>query len=244
MRLADLVTIEHNDMNSVVLKVKENSEMDLICLGYFSGDETMFRLTKGDNHTCTVWGKDGKHFSWYWGSDGYELVSDETKQKGRMIQDCIVDDFGIVIKGDIESTLYQVVPSEFDDEFKLMYFADDYMVHKNGNVWKAFTSISEFKRYLIDLGYDRPVKKDEYKAKTGCNVEIYRAHKNRTVAKVIDKVREYNDLLLKADYIFYDDIRCALEEKNGEENVASILDDAQTMEAYFTIDENVIKAYL
>jgi len=50
MRLKDITTVAINNADCVVLKVKEGHEMDLIALGCFGGDETMFRLTKGNTN--------------------------------------------------------------------------------------------------------------------------------------------------------------------------------------------------
>ena len=55
MKLSNCVEVAVNNAECVVLKVKKGKEFDLITLGCFDGNETMFRLTKGDNHTCTVW---------------------------------------------------------------------------------------------------------------------------------------------------------------------------------------------
>lgn len=98
MKLSELVTVEANNEDCVVLKVKEGKDIDLILLGCFGGDEVMFRLTKGEQHTCTIWYKDGKHFSWEWGARGYTLVSDEVATKGSVIYKCIRDDFGIKLE--------------------------------------------------------------------------------------------------------------------------------------------------
>jgi hypothetical protein len=92
--LYDLTTLDCNNDNCVILNVKENTEIDLIRLGCFNGDETMFRLTKGNKVTCTVFTKNDKHYSWYWG-DGYTLVSDALWKRGQMIQKCIEKDYGI-----------------------------------------------------------------------------------------------------------------------------------------------------
>lgn len=96
--LKDLVDVVVNNDYCVVLKVKDDCRMDLIALGCFCGDEEMLRLTKGRTQECTVFLKNGEHFSWHWGYGGYTLVSDKTKEKGRMIQDTIEKAFGISIK--------------------------------------------------------------------------------------------------------------------------------------------------
>lgn len=95
MKLKDMVELAVNNDDCVVLKVKDGQEMNLISLGYFNGDETMMRLTKGKDVICTVFRKDGKRFSWNWGISGYTLVSDQVRLQGRLIQNCIEQDFGI-----------------------------------------------------------------------------------------------------------------------------------------------------
>ncbi len=97
-RLYDLVELLENNAECVVLKVKDNSRMQLICLGCFNGNETMFRLTKGSNHTCTVFHTNGHTCSWEWGISGYTLVSDSIKKCGILIEQCITNDFGICIE--------------------------------------------------------------------------------------------------------------------------------------------------
>ena len=95
MRLKDLTELVCNSDECVVLKVKDHSETDLICLGHFRGDETMFRLTKGQDVTCTIFHKEGRPTSWFWGRGGYTLVSDSLRKAGKIIQNCIEQDYGI-----------------------------------------------------------------------------------------------------------------------------------------------------
>jgi len=94
-KLSNCVSLAVNNSECVVLKVKDGKEFDLISLGCFDGNETMFRLTKGDNHTCTVWCDGENPYSWHWGIGGYTLVSDNMNKRGRLIQQCIENDFGI-----------------------------------------------------------------------------------------------------------------------------------------------------
>lgn len=98
MKLKDIVELAANNDDCVVLKVKDGQEMNLISLGCFNGNETMMRLTKGRDVTCTLFRQGGKSFSWYWGISGYTLVSDQVSRMGRLIQDCIEKDFGIRCK--------------------------------------------------------------------------------------------------------------------------------------------------
>lgn len=98
MKLKDMVELAANNQDCVVLKVKDGQEMNLISLGCFNGDETMMRLTKGRDVTCTLFRQGGKSFSWHWGISGYTLVTDQVDRMGRLIQDCIEKDFGIRCK--------------------------------------------------------------------------------------------------------------------------------------------------
>lgn len=95
-KLVDLVEVEENNQECVILKVV-GKPMDLMKLGCFNGDESYIRLTKGGNHTCTIWTKDGKHYSWWWGIGGCTMVSEEMSKKGRLVQDCITQDLNIRI---------------------------------------------------------------------------------------------------------------------------------------------------
>ena len=95
MLLKDLTELICDNDDCVVLKVKDNCNIELICLGYFRGDETMFRLTKGEKVTCTIFYKDDSPLSFYWGNGGYTLVSENTRKAGNLIQDCIQNDYKI-----------------------------------------------------------------------------------------------------------------------------------------------------
>lgn len=94
MKLKDLVNLKVNNSECVILEVKPDSFMGLIQLGCFTGTEKLIRLTKGRDHTCTVW-TDETNYSWHWGSSGHTLVSNDMTKKGRMIEDTITRDFGI-----------------------------------------------------------------------------------------------------------------------------------------------------
>ena len=95
-KLYDLVDLVENNRECVILKVKDDIDpLELIKLGYFDGNETMFRVTKGDEHTATIFRSGGKAFSWHWGLGGRTLVSDKTQKAQTIIVDTILDDFGI-----------------------------------------------------------------------------------------------------------------------------------------------------
>ena len=95
-RLYDLVDLVEDNEECVIVKVKENIEpLELIKMGCFDGNETMFRVTKGDDHTATIFRDGGKVFSFHWGIGGYTLVSDSTNRLKRLLVDTIENDFGI-----------------------------------------------------------------------------------------------------------------------------------------------------
>lgn len=101
-KFSDLVDIIHNDENCIVLEVKKGVERDLIFLGCFFGDETMFRVTKGDKKILTIWRKNGEscHTVQFDKFFGFTYEPDE------VIIKAIVNDFGVVLEGDgVKTTL-------------------------------------------------------------------------------------------------------------------------------------------
>ena len=91
-RLADCVEVITNNENCVVLKIKENKRMDLIAMGYFSGNEEMIRMTKDNsNNSYTIWSNNGKTCNW----DNRTLVSDNLGKLQIIIAKCIRHDLGI-----------------------------------------------------------------------------------------------------------------------------------------------------
>lgn len=95
-KLVDLVEVEENNRECVILKVV-GEPLELMKLGCFAGDEEYIRLTKGGNHTCTIWTKGGSHYSWWWGIGGCTIVAEEMSKRGRLIQNCITQDLNISI---------------------------------------------------------------------------------------------------------------------------------------------------
>lgn len=93
--IAPLLTVEVDNKNCVVLKVKPDHKMDMIATGYLYGDETMFRLTKGVNTTCTVFRDGVKPYSWDWGLDGHTVVSEAMSTLGRALHYCVENHFHI-----------------------------------------------------------------------------------------------------------------------------------------------------
>lgn len=155
-KLCDLVEVIENNQECVILKVKDKEKMQLICLGCFDGTETMFRMTKGENHSCTVFTDKGKYYSWEWGISGYTLVSELMRKKGSLIQNCITEDFGIYIGKDIvkiRETLY--IWSLQDargkkEHYKLMWWQsdEDICIHKNGEYHTRIIQLHKAKAYV------------------------------------------------------------------------------------------------
>lgn len=179
-KLVDLVKIVENNRECVILEVT-GSRIDMIKLGCFDGNETMMRLTKGRDHTCTIWKDDGKTYDWHWGVGGYTLVSDKLDQQGKLIQDCITHDFEIYIDEDknlIEKTLRI---KSLDDvqhnshTMKIMYWTptDGHVTcHLDGQFFSFFKNKQDNINHFALKGYQLKHLKNE-RAVTGCIVEHY-----------------------------------------------------------------------
>lgn len=83
--LREIVELVSNNNNCVVFKVLPNSEMDLILLGCFGGDETLIRIANDNCRTITIFRKDGTHYSWGCNT----LVVEEMNQMRRKIMGLI-----------------------------------------------------------------------------------------------------------------------------------------------------------
>lgn len=174
--LTKLVTIEHNDDNSVILKVKKNKRLDLIKTGYFNGDEEMIRITKTKDDCCghsnyTFFLVDGKHYE---ASDN-TLVSDAFKKKMKLVYETVHDDFGIHLKGkNINITNY--IKTIKDDKkvkhcFRMVWCNNDNIIVYKDDIWfKKFKNVQEAERW-IESRYDIERKTDgKSVVDTDCNI--------------------------------------------------------------------------
>lgn len=185
-KLCYLVDIIENNEECVILQVKENKKIDLIKLGCFDGNEELMRLTKGKNHTCTIFKTNDKPFSWEWGESGYTLVSEKTTTMGKLIEECITEDFDIYIgenKNKIRETMNIMTLDDVKDKshfIELMYWknGNDVSVHKDNVFYKFFKNTIEAKKHFQDLNYDINFR-NKYVAGTGCIVEEYDISKNK-----------------------------------------------------------------
>ena len=179
-KLCNLVDIIENNESCIVLKVKDNKSLDLIKLGCFNGNEELMRLTKGENHTCTIFSSNSEPFSWSWGKRGYTLVSDNISTMGKLIEECITEDFDIYIGDDKNKIRKTMNIMSLEDsknnshDIKMMYWknGDDVVVHKDGSFYKSFKNINDAKNHFKDLNYEFDFR-NKYIASTGCFVEEY-----------------------------------------------------------------------
>ena len=205
-KLCYLVDIVENNENCVLLQVKDNKKLDLIKLGCFDGNEELMRLTKGEDHTCTIFRTNGESFSWYWGRSGYTLVSNNFSTLGKLIEECITEDFDIYIgedKNKIRETMNIMSLDDSNDishSIKMMYWKDgeDVSVHKDNSFYKFFKNITEAKNHFKNLNYDMDFK-NKYIAETGCVVDEYDISKRKELEDW--KEEPYFDLLTNLNKI-------------------------------------------
>ena len=96
-RLVELVDVVEDNEKCVLLKTNCES-IELMLLGCFLGNEDYIRLTKGKDHTCTIWYKNGNSFSWDWGYSGNTRVSERLNRVRYVVVECIKKDLKIDIE--------------------------------------------------------------------------------------------------------------------------------------------------
>lgn len=207
-KLCNLVEIEENNMDCVLLKVKENSMLDLIKLGCFEGDEKLIRITKGRNHTITIF-TDTSHYSWYYGESGYTLVSKSMDKKRDLISDCVKNDFDIYIDSDKELIRKSLNIHSLKDTYnkshniEVMYWKGkretEVTVHKDGQFFKHFSGINDAEKYFKNSNYILNFV-NEYTAQTGCIVEEYSMVKKEISEEKSSATNEKKDSEIDYDY--------------------------------------------
>ncbi len=207
-RLCDLVEIEENNRDCVLLKIKENSKLSLIKLGCFEGDEKLIRVTKGRNHTYTIFNETNK-FSWEHGESGYTIVTENTDKKRLLINDCIENDFDIYIGSNKELIEKSLSIHCIEDTYKnennieIMYWENEQnervVVHKNGEFFRAFSSKDKAKEFFKDTGHELYYS-DTYVANTGCIVEEYKLVKEQYLNLKREEINQKKDSDLDYDY--------------------------------------------
>ena len=178
-KLTKLVTIIHNDSDSVIIKVKKNKRMELIKTAFFNGDEDMIRVTKtkesvGEHNTYTFFLTDGSHYS---ASDN-TLVTDNFKKKMDIVYETIHDDFGIHLKGDKEG-ITNYIKTINDDKKKSHCFVaswynghDRICVHKDHIWFKYFKTIEDVENWISER-YNIKTKNDTKSIHTNCNIRTF-----------------------------------------------------------------------
>lgn len=227
-KLCYLVDIIENNETCVILQVKDNKKLDLIKLGCFDGDEKLIRLTKGEDHTCTIFRTNDNSFSWYWGRSGYTLVSDKLTEMGKLIEECITEDFDIYIGEDKNKVIETMNIMSLEDSIdkshfiKMMYWKDgnDVSVHKDNSFYRFFKNTIEAKEHFKNLNYDMEFK-NKYIASTGCIVEEYDISK----IKNMDDLKEKSYFLLTADLEKLDD--------NNSFTIARVTNDINCVELHY-----------
>lgn len=175
-RLCDLVEVLENNMECVVLKVKDGVQMQLVCLGCFDGDETMFRLTKGSSHTCTMFRGGRKPVSWSWGESGHTLVCDSLWKCGHMVESCISDDFGIYVGKDAarRKAALNIRSLEdmkgMDEHYRLMWWGrnNDICIHKNGEYHARMEGLEKAEEYVREKITIESISDIYYSEQSGC----------------------------------------------------------------------------
>lgn len=155
----NLFNLIENTETHVILEKKDSATMlDLIKIGCFNGDEQIIRLTKGTNQTCTIWDSKGSHYSWYWGDGGFTLVSDLQSKKGKLIQQAIEDEWGIMVHGSASSIRKDMarIQQKHSITHEVVYWNNGmgYGCRKDGEFLRMFKSEQEIIDLYLELGYD------------------------------------------------------------------------------------------
>lgn len=177
-KLVDLIEIAENNEKYIVLKVKDNVKKELIWLGCFCGNETMIRLTKGADHTCTIITQNDRSYSWEWGRSGCTLVSNKMDEMRAHIVACIETDLDIYIGDNIslikESLNIQKVSDAEHSKHIIKATGPDYAcIYKDGAYYKHIPGdIDGVVQYFKNLGYAIGKIADST-APNGCKIKTF-----------------------------------------------------------------------
>ena len=168
-KLIDLVEIVENNAGFILLEVTGDKN-SCILSGVLDGDEDLIRVTKGEDHVLTIFFKDGRHFSYNFGTHGYTLISNKEEKR----RNAIVE----VIKNDLETSLtdttgFNLVQKKSDVKgrnvtFKIM---NGTCIHKNGSFYKHTQNSSEIMEE-INQNYTNIKEVDNYTSANGCKVQV------------------------------------------------------------------------
>lgn len=129
-----------NTSTQVILKNTAKTSLDVAMNPYVSADIDYITVTKGNNHNCTVIKSDGNTFNFYWGTRGYNPVSENVEMLKRAVTNFISSQ-GIAL--DVCTTMQ---PNK-----ATIYFNDNF------NKWQA------------SLSFPNTEKKQNYWSETSTN---------------------------------------------------------------------------
>lgn len=107
--LNNVLSIQEYDEEQVVVKVNANDSLTVAKYPFLSGDMAYITVTRGDDHIFTVIKKDGKTWSFEFGSKGHTLIGESTERLKKEVLQFIKENDIILgrIKGEPrEATVY------------------------------------------------------------------------------------------------------------------------------------------
>jgi len=174
-KLSQVVTIEHNDSDSVILRIKDDAKMTLLSTGCFKGTEDMFiiskRSRKREHLAFSIVYKDGGHFGW----EQFELVSSTLKTIQKWLHESVVWDFGIPIDDKPELLEpFNNIQSLAEDlnmphTFEVAGFGLDNMIMRKEGAFMGGISYGNALKYLNDR-YKIVLNEHSNSPQTGCDV--------------------------------------------------------------------------
>lgn len=149
-KLTALVKVIYNDKDCVILSTKRKDKMALICTGCFNGDENTIRLTKEKEPTYTIF-NGSSHYS----MSENMLVSQQDRNKMRLIKETVVEDFGIALYGnDVAKTCGDASVEKARSGKHLIcvhwFHETDVAIHRDNTYIKHVKSKQEAIRWVYD----------------------------------------------------------------------------------------------
>ena len=165
-KLIDVIEIEENNANFILLKIIGDKK-SCILTGVLDGDEDFIRVTKGEDHTLTIFFKDGRHFSYDFGTSGYTLISSGEEIRRNAIKEVIQNDLETSLE---DTTGFNLPQKKADTKGKKVTFKimNDNCIHKNGRFYKLTSNIME----EIRQNYENIKEVENYTAPNGCKVKV------------------------------------------------------------------------
>lgn len=83
--MKDYLEIVENNDNSVVIKVKDLTNLQIARKPCFNSSMDYITITRGGKQVLTIIKKDGTTSSFHWGDGGYTLISDNLEELKRVV---------------------------------------------------------------------------------------------------------------------------------------------------------------